>query len=159
MSGSDPHDFDTDRDNVGCEGSAGILTSNDRTLSPGQTVTVSGSGLTTRADADRRVRIFMLSHFELLTTVNQSGGRFSATVTIPASAQDGSHQLVAKGTGSSGPVALAVSVTVGAGGVSPEDLPTTGRRTRSGLMQAFVLVTAGELLIAGDLVVRRRRRA
>jgi hypothetical protein len=87
------------------------------------------------------------------TTRSDSSGRFSVTLTIPADATPGVHRITVTGQGASGGThTVFADVTVLAAG-----LPQTGSSPARAVKQAFALLTLGELLIAAELVARRRR--
>ena len=120
-------------------GPAGYLTLSTSQVAAGGTLTVSGSGFA----ASSGVKITIESTPALLGSVTtDSGGAFSAQVTIPAS-YSGQHTLVATGTDAKGSVRiLSAIVTVGAQATHPPvslsdgivagvDRGTSGFRTRS----------------------------
>ena len=87
----------------------------DRTVAPGDRITVRGSGYLPNSSVD----VVLYSTSQVLGTVVADGtGAFTATVTVPSGLTDGTHHLVAAGVdGDGAPRYLVVEVTV-TGGVA-----------------------------------------
>jgi hypothetical protein len=128
------------------------LTVSDSVVVPGQSLTVSGGG----AGPGAKVDIFIYSERVLLASTNaDSDGQYSASVTIPASIDPGTHVIRAI---SGGEILSAVEVTVaGSGGAAADsdgDLPFTGAGTLPGIGIGVGLIALGSTLL---LASRRRR--
>ena len=129
--------------------SSGTATVTDSTVTPGQTVTVSGGGF-----ASGSTVTISLNPGGTALGSDTAGAdcSFSAAVTIPTSVLAGSYTIQASGTDPSGNArVLSAAVTVGAAG----GLPTTGSNNTEPLTVAGI----GLILIgaAAVVVVRRRR--
>ncbi|WP_146115407.1 NPCBM/NEW2 domain-containing protein [Microbacterium sp. MYb62] len=144
---------------------AGAVSLSASAVDAGETVQVSGSGFA----AGESVRIELHSDPVLLTTVEaDAAGAFAATVRIPADTATGPHRIVVtSASGITAEAALTVGAASGgattpggagpntgavAGAVADGDLARTG-----GALPIWALGAAGVLLLAGALIVARRR--
>lgn len=122
------------------------------TITPGATITLTGSGYAPRT----RVDLYVYSTPQFLgTVVTDDAGAFTATVTLPRDLEAGEHHLVASGLDRSGnPRYLRTDVALAAPTSSPTQLAWTG---------VDVLPVAGAgllaLLLGAGLVILARRRA
>lgn len=123
------------------------LTVSDTTVSPGDSVVVSGSGFAPGSE----VEITIESAPRLLATVRAGAqGKISATVRIPTNLSGSPHTLKATGVTPDGAtLVLSMRITVlGTGG----ELAFTGTRT------LFPLVVVGALLLLAWVSLRVARR-
>jgi hypothetical protein len=120
---------------------------------PGQTIGVTGEGC---AAGSTVTLTFMSTPVPLGTTVANSQGQFSTTVTIPVNATLGAHEIVATCGSLSLTAALTVvaSTAVPAAAAPHAPLPFTGWDTRGPLLAGLVLLILGT---AAVLVSRSRR--
>jgi titin len=118
------------------------------TVAAGKTLTLSGSGYAPNST----VTLAIYSTPQVLTTVvTDASGNFTATVTVPAGLEAGTHTLVASGVDSSGNVRYVnLEVTVSAGGTAK--LAYTGADVLVPALGGLAAVALG----AGLIVVRRR---
>ena len=153
------------------------LTVSESTLSPGESVTISGDGADPGATVTftlkrsssalggsravaagprlarlvAAVRPQAQSSVSLGSTTANAEGEYSATLTIPSSTEPGVYTLTAS---SGGEVLAVVTIRVAAAsGVG--DLPFTGGNVLPGLAIGATLIVAGGLLL---LSLKRRRR-
>jgi hypothetical protein len=122
----------------------------DKTVRPGQQVTIAGDGFapSTRLDA-----ALNSTPIHMATFTSSATGTFSTLVTIPAAATPGAHTIVVSGTGANGGNRqVAIPVTVQG---APAGLPSTGARPATATSVGLVLLTAGLVLVT---VTRQRRR-
>ncbi|MGH9013414.1 MAG: LPXTG cell wall anchor domain-containing protein [Acidimicrobiia bacterium] len=128
----------------------GSLTVSDSTVTPGQTITASGTGCAPGASVT-----FTLDPggTTLATTTADSSGGFSAQVTIPVGTAPGTYTLAA----ACPPVVLNTTITVQAPAQAAEAgaLPTTGSdSTTPAVWIALALLAFGTTMVVGA-----RRRA
>jgi LPXTG cell wall anchor motif len=151
------------------------LTVSESTVSPGDTITISGDGAEPGATVSFRlvkassalganrvllagprlaaqVRPQAQSSVSLGSTTADDDGSFSATLTIPSGLDAGTYTLIAS---SGGEVLATATVRVLAAATSGA-LPFTGSEVAPGLAIGATLIVAGALLL---LAVRRRRRS
>lgn len=126
-------------------------TIDDDRVTPGQLVTISGSGF---APAVTLTMTFFSHPRSLGTTQSDSAGAFRASVRIPTDAEAGRHVITVVGPRAQGgthTVQISLSVSAGA-------LPETGSSTLRDIAVAFAILTLGELFIGAELLARRRKR-
>ncbi|MCZ2822677.1 fibronectin type III domain-containing protein [Modestobacter sp. VKM Ac-2977] len=122
------------------------------TITPGETITLTGDGYAPRT----RVDLYVYSTPQFLgTVVTDDAGAFAVTVTLPRDLEAGQHHLVASGLDPAGnPRYLSTEVTLAAAAAASAQLAWTG---------VDVLPVAGAglltLLLGAGLVVLARRRA
>jgi membrane anchored protein len=156
------------------EETSGLAVS-ESTVSPGETITISGDGAEPGATVSFRlvrsssalganrvllagprlgalVRPQAQSSVSLGSTTADDDGSFSATLTIPSSVDPGTYTLIAS---SGGEVLATATIRVLAASTSGA-LPFTGSEVAPGLAIGATLIVAGALLL---LAVRRRRRS
>ena len=126
------------------------LTVSDSTVVPGQKITVTGTGFAPGATV---VITFESTPVTLATVAADSGGTFSAVVTIPTNATPGIHTIKATGAGADGGT-LVLSAQVTVSGTSGGTLARTG----SDNILPLLLVAAGLVLVGGVLIFSVRRR-
>jgi LPXTG-motif cell wall-anchored protein len=130
----------------------GNLGVSDPTVTPGQTITVTGSGYASNAS----VTITMESQpVTLKTTTANASGQLNTQVTIPTNATPGNHTLRATGRSSDGgTLVLSASLVVSSGGQTGA-LPRTGPTSAAGLTAiGFLLAAVGGCAAA----VKTRRK-
>lgn len=126
-------------------------TIDDNTVTPGQLVTISGSGFAARTT----LTMTFNSHPRSLGTAqSDAAGAFRVSVQIPNDAEDGRHTITVTGLNSQGGTHT-VTISLTASGTG---LPQTGSSTFRDVKVAFTLLSLGELLIGAELLARRRRR-
>jgi len=121
------------------------------TVSPGGTLTITGSGCL----ANSEVSMTLLSDPVSLGLVTaNAGGAFSTAVTIPADTPAGAHTIVVACTGADGnAVTQNIAIAVAASASRSDTLPRTGSDS-----PPVILIGAGLLLVGGVLAVAARRR-
>ena len=134
------------------------------TVSPGGTVTISGSGW----QANSVVQITLFSHGQQLTTVRADGnGTFTTQVQIPSDVSPGQHTVRLSGTGQDGTqrsVDIRLQVQSDAPREDPPraDPPSDGQPplARTGMSSGVGAAAGIGLLVAGGgaLLVARRRQ-
>ncbi|ANP71333.1 family 43 glycosylhydrolase [Cryobacterium arcticum] len=133
-------------------GTASTLTLTSSVLEAGGTVTVSGSGFT----PGERVEFTLFSTPRYLGGVqSDAAGSFTATLSIPAGVEPGSHTLRAVGA-TSGTIATFAVTVKAAGNGAP--LAATGADAGWPASLALLLLAAGTLLLLVRRGVVRRRR-
>ena len=120
------------------------------TVAPGKTMTISGSGYAPNST----ITLAIYSTPQVLTTVvTDASGNFTATVTVPAGLEAGSHTLVASGVDSSGNVRYVnLAVTVSSSGAQDATLAYTGADIALPSIVGLSAVSLG-----GGLILVRRR--
>jgi LPXTG-motif cell wall-anchored protein len=143
-------------------GSGATIALSDAEVSPGQSLTISGTGFLGGSDAAAQLNP------PLGSARVDGSGRFSLTATIPVDTSLGAHTITVSGIARDGvPVTRSAAVTVvapgdgGTGGVGAgrggEALPRTGTASTTPLTAAGVgLVLIGAFAVA---TARRRRTA
>lgn len=133
-----------------------VVTVDPSTFGPGDTVTVTGTGLEPNFET---IIEFNSVTVQVGTATTDANGEFVADVTIPADADDGAHTITAvcdtQGNVSS------TDVTVSSGTQVPPTTTPGGPLPRTGSDVEPLLVLAAIALLAGVafvLVSKRRRR-
>lgn len=134
--------------------SAPTLFVSSTTVTPGETITISGCGY----GPGQTVTITLHSSPVVLAVVTVgSNGRFSTQVTIPLDTSFGHHYLEASGTSAGQTASIAVVVKpapAAAHSSSSGGLPFTGADIAGMVLAGLILVSGGTML----LVAARRRR-
>ncbi len=150
---------------IGGVSSGGGPVGSGGTLSPGATVTITGSGF----QPNETVTVLLDSHSTLATVTADSAGEVSATVTLPSTLAAGQHTLILHGTLASATFRFAVEAASATGTPTPVPsssssagsgsssgggtLPFTGTQALGGLTLGLLLLISG----AGLLLGARRR--
>jgi hypothetical protein len=138
--------------------SAGTLTASQTSVTPNQSITISGTGFA----AGIPIQVAVYSTPQVLKTVTTDGtGAFSTSVAIPAGLT-GSHTLVAGGVGPDGVIRyLTVPVTAaGSGGTAggTQASGSAGGLPVTGVSLPILVTTAVAILLLGVALVRFARR-